>query len=78
MIKDQPKSYFFRRPLHRFTHCEDYGFLWEIETMTDTYNIRRNLNDGLDCIFQEAFEEYDELVQELSNVIDLPLYNLMD
>jgi len=72
---NRPKSSFFRRSLHMHPPCDSYGFLWYIDSLTDTYRLRRYLNDDLDTIFEKAFANYDELVGNLSDAIDLPLYD---
>jgi len=73
--KGHPKSSFFRQSLHLYTPCDNYGFLWWVDILTDTYRLRRYLNDDLDTIFEKAFANYDQLVEGLSIAIDLPLYD---
>lgn len=75
MTRGQPKSSFFRKSLHYDdTPVENWGFLWNIDSLTDTYRLRRYLNDDLDEIFRVAFSEYDQLIEDLTVAIDLPLY----
>lgn len=65
-----PRSSFFRLPLHRDEPIDDFEFLGNIEDNKLVYDFTTRLNEQLQRVFDRKFEGYDTFIKTISMLLE--------